>query len=285
MVAQGVARYRQQFGKDPDYTAWSGIVQAAQGKDAGGAATGAPTGPDGQPLKGEDYLKTLDPATAATVRSIGTYREAPPKASDRGPQAQATLSALNTAYPGFRADIWPTLVKNRAAVTSGPIGTAINSFNTSLNHIGRMEKNIPDGSAFSTLNAGENMLAPSGSARGIALGKWDTDANAVANEVQKAYKGGAVTNEEKETMMKLLDRNAAPERMKSNLAELRALLQGKLESFRSQYESGLPPGSVIPLPTLGVGGGENQGADNPAASAFWANQPKRATAGAGQGQQ
>jgi hypothetical protein len=207
-------------------------------------------------VKGDDYLKTLPPDLANTVRAIGEYREAPPQAGNRSRQAQQLLAAVNQAYPEYRGDVWPTLIKARAAFTSSGIGSSINSFNTALNHLDRLEGNIPqENTGFSTYNAVANALSSSGSKRSIDLGKWDTDANAVSNEVQKAYKGGTVNKEEYETMQKLLDRNAAPEKMRSNIQELRELLSGKLDSFRHQYESGLPPGSVIPLNTIGEGGG------------------------------
>ncbi|HUD75526.1 MAG TPA: hypothetical protein VMQ76_10670, partial [Terracidiphilus sp.] len=214
----------------------------------GGGAPGTPgkTGPE--------YLASLSPNIAATVKAIGEYREPPPNAANRSKEAQQLLSAVNQVYPEFKADIWPTLTAARKSFTSSGVGTVVNSFNTALQHLDRLQSNIPLGTGLSTINAVENVFTPSGSKRGLTLGKFDTDANAVSNEVQKAYKGGVVTNDEYRTMMNLLDRNAAPDRIRSNIGELRQLLKGKLDSFRRQYESGLPPGSVIPLETLGLNG-------------------------------
>lgn len=214
-----------------------------------GALPGSPT------ASGEDFLKGLPTDMQSTVRAIGEYREPPPAASNRSKEAQKLLNAVNRAYPGYRSDIWPTLVKSRAAFTSGRDGGTINSFNTALKHLDQMDKNVPSGTRFSTVNAVENALTPSGSDRGRTLGRFGVDSNAVSNEVQKAYKGGTVNKEEYETMQGLLNHNADPDTIKSNIQELRELLKGKLDSIRRQYESGLPPGSVIPLETIGEGGG------------------------------
>ena len=116
---------------------------------------------------------------------------------------------MNRAYPGYDAAQFPTYAATRRAFTSGTTGQAINSFNTALQHLNRLEQHIPDNTYFSTVNAAENALTPSGSQQGRQLAAYDADATAVSNEVSKAYKGGVITKEEFDHMSKLLNRNAA----------------------------------------------------------------------------
>jgi hypothetical protein len=224
----------------------------------GGAAGGSPTLPAGQPGQtGDAYLATLPPATAATVKAIGEGREAPPAAANRSKEAQAILGALNQSYPGYDATKFPTYAATRKAFTSGPIGTAINSFNTAITHLNALESHLPDNTALPAANAVQNWWrSATGSA---ALQPFRADATAVANEVAKAYKGGVISEGEFNHMNRLLDENASPAQLKANIAEFRNLLNGKLESYRKQWESAMPPGVVSPLGTIGGGGGR-QGA-------------------------
>lgn len=237
--------------------------------EAGGSGTGIPDAGD-PTLTGDAYLASLPAELASTVRAIGEGREAPPSAGNRSKAAMAILNAVNRAYPSYDATQYPTYAAARKAFTSGPIGTAINAFNTALQHLDRMESNIPqENSRFETLNALENKLAPSGSKRGMDIGRFKTDANAVSNEVQKAYKGGVVNEDEYRQMLSLLDPNAAPAQVRSNLAELRQLLHGKLESYRAQWASQGPPGMRMPAP--GIGGTEGAGTSGAASGGGGSN--------------
>lgn len=241
----------------------------------GGAAPAMPGS-----TTGEEFLKTLNPNMAGVVRAIGEGREAPPTASSRSPQAQAILQAVNRAYPGYDAAQFPTYAATRRAFTSGTTGQAINSFNTALQHLNRLEQHIPDNTYFSTVNAAENALTPSGSQRGRQLAAYDADATAVSNEVSKAYKGGVITKEEFDHMSKLLNRNAAPANLRANIQEFRGLLQGKLASYQQQWESAMPPGAVSPLSTIMGGAGAASGGGVSGAPAAggdgWFNQHPKA---------
>lgn len=215
---------------------------------AAAGGTGIPSAGN-QNLTGDAYLQSLPAELRATVKAIGEGREAPPSAGNRSKAAMAILNAVNQAYPGYRADMFPNYLKARLAFTSGTIGTAINSFNTALQHLDLLERDIPsENGTFSTVNTLMNRMAPSGSQRAIDVGRFKTDANAVSNEVQKAYKGGVVNQDEYNHMIELLDPNAAPAQIRSNIAELRQLLNGKLESYRQQWASQGPPGAPFPVP-------------------------------------
>lgn len=232
-------------------------------------AAGTPGTPGNAGLTGDAYLATLPAGLASTVRAIGEGREAPPSAGNRSKAAMEILNAVNQAYPGYDATQYQTYASARRAFTSGPIGTAINAFNTALHHLDRMESNLPKGNGrFETLNALENRMAASGSQRAIDLGRYKTDANAVANEVQKAYKGGVVNQDEYNQMLQLLNPNASPAQMQSNLGELRQLLHGKLESYRQQWSSQGPPGMAMPAPGIETPrpGAASQGGTQPAAA-------------------
>lgn len=248
---------RENPGKLPGTADLAKIYQQVKGAATGGTS-GLPDNPNG--LTGDSYIKTLPDGMQNTVRAIGEGREKPPSATDRSPQAQATLAAVNVAYPGFDATAYPTYAATRKAFTSGSTGTGINAFHTALNHLDRLEQNIPDNTGVALLNAADSALSTSGSARSQQMAKFDDDATAVSGEVAKAYKGGAITEGERDHMLNLLNRNDAPETMKAHIAEFRELLQGKLDSYQRQWESGMPPGAVSPIQTLGRAAAGGQGA-------------------------
>jgi len=264
---------RAQTEKDPQkraqyWKAATDIQKAEVRRFQAGANANGPVDIGNTKLSGDAYLQTLPAGMGPTIKAIAEGRMAPPSPGNRSKQAQALLNALNIYAPGYDATKYPTYAATRKEFTEGKIGQSINSFNTSLNHLDRLEQNIPDNGYFETLNALRNAASPSGSERSQKLAAFDADATAVANEVSKAYKGGVISEGEYNHMNSLLSRSAAPAKMKANIAEFRELLQGKLENFQKQWESGMPPGAVSPLQTIqgsvtgtgGGGGGSSSGA-------------------------
>lgn len=174
------------------------------------------------------------------VQAIGEGRQAPiPQGRKEG---LAVMGLVNKVYPDYDASQFHNYQATRADFSKGKTGQAINSFNTALTHLGRMEDNLPNNTRVPILNKGINFLKDaSGSS---ANTPFEDDQVAVAGEIGKAYKGGVLSKEEHDQYMKLLDRDASPSQQHSNINELKGLLGGKLDSFDQQYKSGLPTGTV-----------------------------------------
>jgi hypothetical protein len=220
------------------------VINAAADRRTAGKPNPNATGDTS--LSGEEYLKTLDPKRASLIKEIGEGRGAPP--NSRSKDGMALMADVTQAYPDYDASKFPAYSKMRQDMTSGKTGAAINSFNTALRHLDRLEKNIPDNTSLPAANWIINLgRRASGSG---ALKPFESDALAVSNEVEKAYKGGALSEGDYNHMRSLLNENDSPKALKASIKEFRELLHGKLESFREQELSARPSGSVQPITSI-----------------------------------
>jgi hypothetical protein len=130
-----------------------------------------------------------------------------------------------------------------------------------LQHIGRAEQNMPKNNGqFSAMNHIQNsLLRATGNS---SLKAFDDDRTAVSGEIAKAYKGGAITNEEHDKYEALLSPDDSPEQMKANFAELKQLLAGKLESYQYQRQQGQPASQGGPIMSPGASSVMNGGYSN-----------------------
>lgn len=201
---------------------------------------GAGAGGSSLPGKAGD-LSTIPENLRGMVQAIGEGRQAPVATGRK--EGQMLMGLVNKVYPDYDASQFHNYQATRSAFSdSSKTGQGINSFNTAITHLGRMENNLPDNTSVPILNKGINFLKDaSGSA---ANTPFEADQLAVAGEIGKAYKGGVLSKEEHDQYMKLLDRDASPKQQHSNIGELKSLLGGKLDSYEQQYKSGLPTGAV-----------------------------------------
>lgn len=237
-TSQATHAFTQENGHPPQTLAeYASVRAAAKGQAGGGsAATGGP----------------LSPAAKAVIEG----RSALPPASSRAPGAQQLRAEVFANAPEYDETKYPTYAATRKAFTSGKEGIGINSFNTALHHLDSLESHIPDNTSVPLANWAINLgRKGAGSA---ALKPFEADALAVSNEVEKAYKGGAITKDEYQHMHDLISENDSPKALKSSIGEFRNLLNGKLQSYQEQWESAMPKGAVSPLQTLRKSGGGSQ---------------------------
>lgn len=205
------------------------------GNKGAGAGTGAEI-----PVSQPGDLSGVPANVRGLVQAIGEGREGPAPLGRK--DGKEIMRLVSQVYPDYDASQFHNYQATRAEFSKGPTGRAINSFNTALQHIGRMEGNLPHNTGLPVanwvINTGKDLL---GSA---ANTPFEADRIAVAGEIGKAYKGGVLTKDENEQYQKLLDRDASPAQQKANLAELKGLLGGKLNSFNEQYKTGLPTGAT-----------------------------------------
>lgn len=189
---------------------------------------------------GAEYLASLPAGMQGTVKAIGEGREAPPPTGSRSPAAQALNAAVNRAYPNYDATRFPSYQKVRTAFTSGKEAQGINSFNTVANHLSRMYDHA---TATATLPGVSGVARAFGDETAAAL---NSDRQAVATELSKAYSNGNLTEGEINTWGKKLQ-VWSPVELRNNLKELATLLEGKLDAYKNQWEVGMPVGVVAPI--------------------------------------
>ena len=210
------------------------------------AETAQTTGPNAG-LVGEDFLKTLPAGDAAQVRAIGEGRQELSAGMLRTKDGQALSKKVQQAYPDFDATRSTAYAATRKDFTSGKTSVGINAFNTALAHASRMVDHI---SAAGTIPGVNNIARALGNEKAAAL---NIDRTAVATEMAKAYKGGQITEGEKNEWESKLN-VASPTELRNNLKEFGELLQGKLEAYQTQWENGLPKGVVAPVKIISTTG-------------------------------
>lgn len=158
------------------------------------------------------------------------------------------MGLVNSVYPDYDATQFKTYQAARERFTSGAEGTGMAFIQTARNHLARMENNIPDnvsipwgvGSLYNTVkNAANRSTDPK-------LKAFEDDLNAVSSEVARAYSGKALTDPEHDKMISLLNESDSPEALRGAINEFRELLNGKLDSYRTQWNASMPRGVVSP---------------------------------------
>jgi hypothetical protein len=188
----------------------------------------APTGDMSK--TGEAYIATIPMADRATIRAIGQGREPMPPPGSRSPGARKILSELNQAYPNITASDFPTFLKARENFTSGQIGTGINSYNTSINHLAQMWDTVQSASAIDLNN-------PTSPARQ----KLQQDENFVSMELAKAVSNGQMTQTEAEEMKNSIKGSIfgvkGKDKYSTQIQNALGLLNGKLDAYQNQWHT------------------------------------------------
>jgi hypothetical protein len=196
-------------------------------------------------LTGEAFIRTLPPGRAATLRNFanGTL-VLNPSALERTDKGQAYLDDIYAAYPDLDASRAPAYAKTRINFSTGKEAAGINSSNTAIHHLNRMDANLNQATAGYTGSV-EQFFGANPAGRAVA-----DDAQAVSGELGKLYTGGVVTEGEKKEWEEKLNPKGfgmTVGKLKTNVAEFTRLLGGKLEAYQDQWDDAVPS-KAIPAP-------------------------------------
>lgn len=195
-----------------------------------------------QNLRGEDFLKSLPPATASAVRAIATGNDVMPAANARSQAAQDIRNAVYQFDPNFtvqRAQV-------RKAFTTGPDAKNIGALNTAIVHLGRLDE------AADALENGS--FGPGNDAYNYLRDKFGSDKvtnftllkDAVAGEMAAALKGNA-TDIEISKMGQSIRSSNSPEQMKGIVSEGMAILGDKANTYNERYHALMPDDPWTPV--------------------------------------
>jgi hypothetical protein len=213
------------------------------GQNVGAGAT-VPTGSNGQPLQGQElltHLEKTDPVTAAGVKGM---IQGDLSAQGRNLQKLAPLASL--VDPTFSMTEFPKRVaqmKNYSA--GGKQFQEIQAINTVAGHLDNLSKSADDlnNTRFPWWNTVANTaLQATGDPR---VDKFNTDKQAVTNELSKAYRGGHVTEGDVREWQSNISAAKSPEQLKSVIGEMNELLNSKRQALEDGYKSSM---GKAPLP-------------------------------------
>lgn len=206
--------------------------------------THIPTGPDGQPLQGEElrsHIARVDPVAAAALKDMYEGKQNP---NARNLQKLAPLASL--VYPGFDATDYPNRLKLRNSYTSGADHKELEAINTVSGHMGKLMDSADKlgNTGFKPWNYLKNMVADKtfGSPE---LVKFRNDLVTTQNELAKAYHGGHVSDAAFAAFNKSINEMQTPEELKAAIGELAGLLHSKINTKENSYRIGM---QHAPLP-------------------------------------
>lgn len=202
-----------------------------------------PVAPGGADVNGEDFLKTLNPQTAAQVKALAEGRMAFPSGfALKSDYWQKMLGAVAKYDPSFDAVNYNKRAQTAAAFSKGKQGDALRAVNQTIAHMGSLSDAIDKldnmGGMATSLNAVANFAAEqTGDSR---PGVFRQKAQAVSSELRKVFAasgGGGLA--ELEQWEKSLPANASRDQQHAYLKSGLELLQGAIDALDNQYQSGM----------------------------------------------
>lgn len=207
----------------------------------GNAAPGSAVSPDanGAPLRGDDYLKTLNPAMAPTVKALAEGRLAMPTRPT--PQQQQLIQAASQYDPTFDATDFNK--RNRTAVDFSPAGQsgkAITAINTTMGHLSDLQDRMSalGNGPVPLVNSVMNFISKNTGA--AEPGNAQTVRDAVSNELRKVFAttgGGGL--EELKSWENNFPINASPTQAKQGIQAAVHLMDSRLASLANQWSVGM----------------------------------------------
>lgn len=203
----------------------------------GGNSISSPLGPDGKPLTGDAFLKTLSPGIAGTANAIATYRQAPltPMAL-RSPQGAQLMAAVNQINPGYDASQYGTKVKARNDFATGKNGNTVRSLNVAVQHLdqlGQLSAALNNGDIQGVNKISQFIAQQTGSAAPTNFGAAK---QLVADEVVKAIVGAGGGVSDRETAAANISRASSPQQLAGVIQTYKGLMAGQLSGLKQQYE-------------------------------------------------
>ncbi len=192
--------------------------------------------------RNEDVLSRMTPGAAANVRQIADYKMALPTGMAlRSPYWQAMLQKVSEYDPSFDASQYGVRFSTRKDFTSGKAATAMRSLNTAAQHLDKLDQSIE-----SLDNYGGDTVASKGAnyvvntfAKKKAQNQLQIDLDAVANELENAYRAGGGSESGVKAWHESFDVDNSKDVQKNGVKEAAALVGGLINSLYNQYEKGI----------------------------------------------
>lgn len=191
-------------------------------------------------VHGDAYLKTLPSATAAQVKALSEGRLSFPTGYAISKQYWKNMLRSVAQYdPNFDAVNYNARSKTRNDFTSGKSAQAITSFNTAIGHLGSLLKSADalNNNRFPWLNQAANFAENNtGDPR---VGNFNTDKQAVADELTRAFRMAGGTAEDIAGWEKNLNAANSPAQLHGAIQHAVSLLSSRIGAIGQQYSRGM----------------------------------------------
>jgi hypothetical protein len=191
-------------------------------------------------LTGDDFLSTMEPGRANTIKAIVEGRMAPPGGwSLKSPQVQAWVKDAAQYEPGFDLSTWKARNETRADFAKGKMATNIQAMNTALSHMADLYKTGMDLNNFSFGPANTVTNFVQGQLGDPRITRFETARKAVGDELAKVFRQTGMSQTEIEAWKNILSSSNSPAQMKAAIEQATSLLEGRLQAVGEQFSRGM----------------------------------------------
>lgn len=186
---------------------------------------------------GEESLAGLSDADKATVKLMAEYKWPIPPGGIRNPKQLALLQRAAQYDQTFAPAEYTIRQKSKMDYSSGKSFQNIRSLNTLAGHLDNLSKSAEALNNSSTkpinylLNKAESSVM--GDPR---LKVFETDVNAVTNELGQLLRGGAVTDQDVKRWQGAIGSSDSPAQLKATIHEFADLAKSRLDALQQGYE-------------------------------------------------
>jgi hypothetical protein len=184
---------------------------------------------EGSGLTGEEFLKTLPPAQQNRVKAMANGDIPPPSPSNRGPEAQALLNAIQNYDPSYTEARY----KAKQQFKNGKDSTSVLQLATALKHA--------DNALSHSANVGFAPLLNEDATKSDAA--YNKDVQYLTGEVGKLITGSALTVDEGKRLTSGLNsvrQGVRDEAIKESLDLLGGKVSGILQKYKTAVGADLP---------------------------------------------
>lgn len=187
--------------------------------------------------EGEDFLKTLPPSKANTVKAIAEGRMTFSGLGLRGKEREQFVKMVNQYDPTYDEAEAKSRFSSMKDFSTGKNGNTVRSLNVSIDHLGTLQK-----AADALKNGNIQVFNQFGNAIASATGNpAPTDFNAtkkiVADEIVKGVVGSGGGVSDREEAAKSIAAANSPKQLVGVINRYKDLLGGQLHGLKKQYEA------------------------------------------------
>lgn len=189
-----------------------------------------------------DMLAKLPPGVASDVKMVAEYkRNITPYMLAKQPY-WVNISHLAQEYDhNFDPSQYDVRMKMRNDFTNGKAATALRSLNTVAQHMNKLNESVDKLDNFggdTVLSTGANAVVNAVTNK-KAQNQVEIDRDAVANELENAYRAGGGSEQGVQAWKKNFSVNNSKDVQKNGVKEAGALVEGLIASLKNQYEKGM----------------------------------------------
>ena len=191
------------------------------------------------PLHGEQFLGLLSPGEASKVKAIADGRMSLESVSTRGGQRDRLQQLVNQYDPNYSQSEYKTKAAVQKDFTSGPQSKNIISINTSIGHLGELNKlgmELKNGQ----IRGMNELINRAQTAFGLpAKPNYELAVNAVGDELMKTFRGAGASQVEAEAWKNNFLSASSPEQIKNSVQTAIDLLASRMEAVDNSWKRGM----------------------------------------------